>query len=57
MAKNYWVTFYLEYENYFRVHVGDKTIKFPTNNDRLYLSKTEKVFSRKVAKEKKQEDD
>ena len=52
MAKKYRVTFDSGYENYFKVHIGDNIVKFPANDDGIYISKRDKIF-RKVAKEKK----
>ena len=44
MAKKYRVTFDLGYENEFKVHVGNKIVKFPANYDGIYLSKLDKIF-------------
>ena len=40
----YRVKFYSGNKNYFRVHIGDKIVKFPDNCDGLYLSKLENNF-------------
>ena len=40
-------------EDYFNVNIRDKAVKFPDNDYRIYLSKADKKFSRKVDEEKK----
>ena len=40
-------------EDFFNVNIGNKAVKFPDNDYRLYLHKTDKKFSRKVDEEKK----
>ena len=44
MNKKYRVTFNLRDENYFKMNIGDKIVKFLANNDRIYLSKPDKSF-------------
>ena len=53
MIKKNRVTFDSVYEKAFKVHIGDKIIKFPDNYDGNYLSKLERNIFRKVAEEKK----
>ena len=51
MIKYYQVTFDSGDETSFKVHIGDKIVKFPDNNDRFYLSKPDKNFFINVAEE------
>ena len=53
MIKKNRVTFDSVYEKAFKVHIGDKIIKFPDNYDGIYLSKLDKQFFRRVAEENK----
>ena len=48
MTKKYQVTFDSGDENSFRVHTGDKIIKFPANYDGIYFSKPDINCFRKV---------
>ena len=49
MIKKKRVTFDSVYEKAFKVHIGDKIIKFPANDYRIYLSNTDKKCFRKAA--------
>ena len=51
MIKYYQVTFDSGDENSFKVHIGDKIVKFPDNYDMIYLSKPDKNFFINVAEE------
>ena len=53
MTKKYRLTFNLGYENNFRVHIGDKIVKFSANYDGLYISKRDQIFFCKLDEEKK----
>ena len=44
MTKKYRLTLDTGYENDFKVHFGDKIVKFPANNNGLYLSKPYNTF-------------
>ena len=44
MTKKNQVTFDPGDENYFKVHIGDKTVKFPSNDEGIYISKSHKIF-------------
>ena len=44
MTKKYIVTFDSGYEHYFKVHIEDKIVKFPANDDRVYLGKPDTMF-------------
>ena len=44
MTKNYRVTFDSGDENCFKVHIWDKIVKFPANDDGVYLSKLDNMF-------------
>ena len=44
MTKKYRVTFDSGDENGFKVHIGDKIVKFPANDDGIYLSKLDNMF-------------
>ena len=50
-TKKYQVTFDSRNQNAFRVHIGDKNVKVLANYDGIYLSKPDKDFFRKVAKD------
>ena len=53
MLKKYRVTFNSGDENASRVHIRDTIIKFPANDDGLYLSKLDKIFLVKLPKRTK----
>ena len=49
MTKKYIVTFNSGDENDFNIHIGDKIVKFPADNDWFYLNNPDKISFRKVA--------
>ena len=51
--KKYRVTFDSGDDNYCKMHIGDKNVNFPDNNDGIYLSKMDNICLRKVAEENK----
>ena len=53
MTIKYRVTFNSGDENDFRVHIGDNIVKFPANDDGIYLSKPDNIFKGKWPKRKK----
>ena len=46
-------TFNSGYENYFKVHIGDKLFKFLINYEGLYLIEPDKTYFRKVSEDRK----
>ena len=44
MTNKYRVTFDSGYENAFKVYIVDNIVKFPDNDDGIYLSKTDDIF-------------
>ena len=52
MTKNHLVISDWEYENAFKVHNGDKIVKFPAKDDGLYLIKPDMNFMWKCLKRK-----
>ena len=44
MTKKYRVTLDSGDENAYKVHIGDKIVKFPANYDGLYISKPDNIF-------------
>ena len=53
MAKKYRTKFDSKYENYFKVHIGDNIVKFPDNDEGIYIRKLDNIFSRKWLKRTK----
>ena len=49
MTNKYRVKFDSGEKNAFKVNIGDTIVKFPANDDGIYLSKPDNIF-RKVAK-------
>ena len=44
ITEKYKIAFYSGDENDLKLHSEDKIVKFPSNYDRIYLSKTDKLF-------------
>ena len=53
MIKKYRLLFDSGDENAFRVHIGDKIVKFPDNGDWLYINNSDTKFFRKVDEDNK----
>ena len=53
MTKQYRLIFSSGYENYLTVHIRGNIVKFPANDDRIHLSKTDDIFLGKWLKRKK----
>ena len=53
ITKKYLVLFDSGHKNSFKVHIGDKIVNFPANNNGIHISKPDMILSGEVSGENK----